>query len=126
MITKSLLKAKTKSSRIFQLDIDSFENKFNRADLNFYGVDHSGYSYEARIFFNNPKATAKRLRPPEMAMPAVSTCSVMAVALAVLATAISKSNAARLITGEHIHSCQPSRKSSLPTDCVQYASAVRS
>jgi hypothetical protein len=29
---------------------------FQRADLKFYGVDHSGSSYEARIFFNKPGA----------------------------------------------------------------------
>jgi len=29
-----------------------------RADLVFYGVDHSGASYEARIFLNAPDATA--------------------------------------------------------------------
>jgi tyrosinase len=32
--------------------------EFSRADLIFYGVDHSGPSFEARIFFNNPGATA--------------------------------------------------------------------
>jgi hypothetical protein len=30
---------------------------FSRADLVFYGVDHSGPSYEAWIFLNNPDAT---------------------------------------------------------------------
>lgn len=30
--------------------------EFPRADLIFLGVDHSGPSYEARIFFNNPQA----------------------------------------------------------------------
>lgn len=29
----------------------------SRADLVFYGVDHSGDSYTARVFLNNPKAT---------------------------------------------------------------------
>jgi hypothetical protein len=29
---------------------------FARADLVFYGVDHSGPSFEARIFLNNPEA----------------------------------------------------------------------
>ena len=31
---------------------------FSRADLEFIGVDHSGASYEGRVFINNPKATA--------------------------------------------------------------------
>ena len=29
---------------------------FSRADLVFYGVDHSGSSFEARVFLNNPDA----------------------------------------------------------------------
>jgi len=33
-----------------------------RADLVFYGVDHSGPSYEARIFINAPDATAETPR----------------------------------------------------------------
>ena len=31
--------------------------EFKRADLKFFGVDHSGPSYEARIFFDRPDAT---------------------------------------------------------------------
>jgi hypothetical protein len=34
----------------------SGEPEFERADLVFYGVDHSGPSFEARIFLNNPEA----------------------------------------------------------------------
>ena len=29
---------------------------FSRADLEFYGIDHSGSSFEARVFLNNPDA----------------------------------------------------------------------
>ncbi len=29
---------------------------FSRVDLEFYGVDHSGSSFEARVFFNTPDA----------------------------------------------------------------------
>src|SRR3954463_8286891 len=32
--------------------------ELSRADLVFYGVEHSGPSYEARIFVNNPQADA--------------------------------------------------------------------
>jgi hypothetical protein len=32
---------------------------FHRADVIFDGVDHSGASFEARVFLNNPAATAK-------------------------------------------------------------------
>jgi hypothetical protein len=35
---------------------------FSRADLEFRGVDHSGPSYEARVFFDNPGADASTAR----------------------------------------------------------------
>jgi len=35
---------------------------FARADLVFYGVDHSGPSFEARIFLNNPEANLQTPR----------------------------------------------------------------
>ena len=43
-------------SKPLHLDINSLENKFNRADIEFVGIDHSGPSYEGRVFLNNPKA----------------------------------------------------------------------
>ncbi len=36
-----------------------------RVDLVFYGVDHSGPSYEARVFLNNPDATLDTPRNAE-------------------------------------------------------------
>jgi tyrosinase len=36
--------------------------EFSRADLEFRGVDHSGPSYEACIFFDNPRADASTPR----------------------------------------------------------------
>jgi hypothetical protein len=36
-----------------------------RADLVFYGVDHSGPSYEGRVFLGNPSATAETPRDAE-------------------------------------------------------------
>jgi hypothetical protein len=38
---------------------------FHRADLVFHGLDHSGPSYEVRIFFNRPDATAATPRTAE-------------------------------------------------------------
>ncbi|HEU0087063.1 MAG TPA: hypothetical protein VFQ77_05360 [Pseudonocardiaceae bacterium] len=38
---------------------------FTRADLVFTGVDHSGVSYEVRLFLNNPTATASTPRTAE-------------------------------------------------------------
>jgi hypothetical protein len=40
----------------------SEKQEFPRADLIFLGVDHSGHSYEARIFFNNPDANIETPR----------------------------------------------------------------
>jgi hypothetical protein len=42
------------------------EPEFTRADLVFYGVDHSGPSFEARIFLNNPDAALSTPRDPEV------------------------------------------------------------
>jgi hypothetical protein len=41
------------------------EPEFTRADLVFYGVDHSGPSFEARIFLNHPEAALDTPRDPE-------------------------------------------------------------
>jgi hypothetical protein len=40
-------------------------DELSRADLVFYGVDHSGPSYEGRVFVNNPKADAATERALE-------------------------------------------------------------
>ena len=39
--------------------------ELSRADLVFYGVDHSGPSYEGRVFLNNAGADATTARDPE-------------------------------------------------------------
>ena len=39
-----------------KVSIANLPSQFSRADLEFIGVDHSGASYEARVFINNPKA----------------------------------------------------------------------
>jgi hypothetical protein len=38
------------------LDFTALADKFKRADVIVTGVDHSGASYEGRVFFNNPNA----------------------------------------------------------------------
>ena len=38
---------------------------FSRADLIFYGVDHSGPSYEARVYLDNPDADVRSERDPD-------------------------------------------------------------
>jgi hypothetical protein len=40
------------------VDLDVAQNEFSRADIEFHGVDHSGASYEARIYLNRPDADA--------------------------------------------------------------------
>lgn len=42
------------------------EPEFTRADLVFYGVDHSGPSFEARIFLNTPDAGLSTPRDLEL------------------------------------------------------------
>jgi len=46
------------TSAPLKFDIKKIE-KFDRADIEFHGVDHSGVSYEGRVFLNNPRANAK-------------------------------------------------------------------
>jgi hypothetical protein len=41
---------------------DGDDDPISRADLVFYDVDHSGPSYEARVFINAPKANARTPR----------------------------------------------------------------
>ena len=44
---------------------DAGRAPFSRADLVFTGVDHSGPSYEVRVFLNDPDATVDTPRAPE-------------------------------------------------------------
>ncbi len=62
--SSSKLKAKTFVSKPLKFNLKKLGRKFVRADLEFHGVDHSGPSYECRVFINNTKAnenTAKNL-----------------------------------------------------------------
>ena len=47
------------------LDVPVNREDIARADLVFYGVDHGGPSYEARVFLDNPKADGDTPREPE-------------------------------------------------------------
>jgi hypothetical protein len=38
------------------LNTTTIDTRFSRADLEFLGVDHSGSSYEGRVYINNPDA----------------------------------------------------------------------
>jgi len=49
------------TSRPIKVKFNSDEHDFYRADIIFYGVDHSGPSYEGRIFINNSKANGNTL-----------------------------------------------------------------
>jgi hypothetical protein len=47
------------------LDVPVNREDITRADLIFYEVDHSGPSYVARVFLDNPKADADTPREPD-------------------------------------------------------------
>src|SRR4051812_1568725 len=49
-------KAKIFVSKPLKFNLKKLGRKFVRADLEFHGVDHSGPSYEGRVFINNTKA----------------------------------------------------------------------
>ena len=53
---KKLAVPKTYVSGKMKLDVARLENDFYRSDLVIHGLDHSGPSYEGRVFINNPKA----------------------------------------------------------------------
>jgi hypothetical protein len=44
--------------------VDELPTEYQRADLEFIGVDHSGASYEARVYVNNPNANANTQTTP--------------------------------------------------------------
>lgn len=41
-----------------KISVANLPSSYARADLEFIGVDHSGASYEARVYLNNPSADA--------------------------------------------------------------------
>lgn len=41
-----------------EISTDELSQGFTRADIEFLGIDHSGCSYEGRVFLNNPDADA--------------------------------------------------------------------
>lgn len=43
-------------SKPLVFDVKKFSESFYRADLEFWGIDHAGPSYEGRVFINNTKA----------------------------------------------------------------------
>jgi tyrosinase len=48
-----------------EIDLADLGADFSRADIEFEGLDHSGSSYEGRVFVNNPDADADTERTPE-------------------------------------------------------------
>jgi hypothetical protein len=48
-----------------EITIPDPEREFSRADIEFEGIDHSGSSYEGRVFLNNPDADADTECLPE-------------------------------------------------------------
>jgi hypothetical protein len=55
-MTKGPPKTKNYVSKPLNINLNKLENAFKRADIEFHGVDHSGPSYEGRVFLNNPHA----------------------------------------------------------------------
>lgn len=53
------LKQPSKIYTSSKIPLDPLSKNFRRADIIFDGVDHSGATYEARVFLNNPDANAK-------------------------------------------------------------------
>lgn len=51
--------ARTYTSKPVSIEFAGPNHRFQSADLEILGIDHSQASYEGRVFFNNPKANAK-------------------------------------------------------------------
>jgi len=51
-----LQQPKTFTSEPIKIDFKDLENKFSRADLHFYGIDHSGASFEVRLYLDREDA----------------------------------------------------------------------
>lgn len=47
------------------VDLGGLDNRYKRADLHLYGIDHSGPSYEGRVFLNHPDADENTALTPE-------------------------------------------------------------
>jgi hypothetical protein len=47
-----------------KIRLDQIKPDFKRADIQFHDIDHSGASFEARVFLNNPKANEKTAKTP--------------------------------------------------------------
>jgi hypothetical protein len=47
-----------------EIHLDALDHHFSRADIEFHDVDHSGASFEARVFLNNPGADESTERSP--------------------------------------------------------------
>jgi tyrosinase len=56
---ESAIRPQVYVSKEIYIDITKLENEFYRADIEIAGVDHSGSSYEGRVFLNNPYANQK-------------------------------------------------------------------
>src|SRR5215213_2955245 len=58
-------RAKIYVSDPIALDLESMENRFYRADLEIYGLEHGGASYEGRVFINNRNANQETPKTAE-------------------------------------------------------------
>jgi hypothetical protein len=54
--TSKLKAPKIYVSKPIKINLTSLKKKIYRVDLEIDGIDHSGASYEGRVFLNNPKA----------------------------------------------------------------------
>jgi tyrosinase len=47
------------------IGLGTLDDNYSRADIEFHGLDHSGASYEGRVYLNNPDANEDTGRSPE-------------------------------------------------------------
>ena len=73
------------------LSTATLDTDFTRSDIEFLGVDHSGSSYEGRVYVNNPDADETTERTPEAGYPSAPTTSSATEAASVTAVTATSS-----------------------------------
>jgi len=58
------LQSKTYTAQPISVEVLPPTENFTRADIEFHGVDHSGASFEGRVFLNNPDANEDTEKTP--------------------------------------------------------------
>jgi hypothetical protein len=108
-----------------ELPAGADQPEFARADLTFYGLDHSGPSYEVRIFFDHPEPALTHRSARTPGSPANFQYSVTAAASGTKDTARSGRPSAPSTSASPTRWCRLSGSSPSPTPSAISSSVTR-